>query len=284
MNSGSLKQQAWLSDQVGVDVELESVTGGASFRQFFRFQHQGRSYVFMDVSADDLAACQRYVDLTAQFAEMGWRVPKIYAQAAEQGWVWMEDFGDARLDRVLSSDNADAMYQKLMDALAVLQCAELDLPVFGREPMVFAMKGFQAWFLEEWLGMRFSQAEQAVLDHAYQLLIDQALIQPQRPMHRDYHCQNVLLLPGDELGIVDFQDAKIGPVTYDLASCLRDCYVDWPVEQVGGWMHRHYQRLCDDGVIHRVSLDQFTQWFDWMGVERPLRCRPTPLPSNHWVH
>jgi N-acetylmuramate 1-kinase len=276
MDGGSLAQhinarQAWIKEQLGTTVSLEPVAGGASFRQFFRFKHQGQPYILMDVSADELAACQRYVTVTTQFAGIGLRVPNIYAASVERGWVWMEDFGDERLDKVLSADNADECYQKLTDVLVTLQRAPLDLPVFGREPMVFAMRGFHDWFLLSWMDMQFNKAEQAVLDSLYERLIDQAVNQPQRPMHRDYHCQNVLSLPGGELGIIDFQDAKIGPVTYDLASCLRDCYIDWPESQVAAWMRGHYERLTEDRIIQGVSQDQFTQWFDWMGMERHLK-------------
>ncbi len=271
MNKSDLDRQAWLEQQLGAKAVLHAVTGGASFRQFFRFQHQGSTYILMDVTRDDLVACRQYVELTSQFTAIGIRVPKVYAANLDDGWVWMEDVGDARLDTVLSPENADEIYQKLMGVIATLQRAELKLPIFGREAMAFAMQGFQSWFLEEWLGLHFSTAEQAVLNDAYDGLIEQALSQAQRPMHRDYHCQNVLLLPDRELAIIDFQDAKIGPVTYDLASCLRDCYIDWPEQQVRAWMQRHYQHLCDDQIIRNISLDHFTQWFDWMGIERHLK-------------
>lgn len=271
MKDRDLARQTWLSQQLGAEVVLRAIAGGASFRQFFRFQHQGRSYLLMDIPLDDLTTCERYLEVTDLFASLGLRVPIVYARAAEHGWVWLEDFGDQLLDKALSSENADEVYGQVMNALAVLQSSQLRLPVFGREAMAFAMKGFQSWFLEQWLACTFSHAEQAILNNTYEQLVAQALAQVQAPMHRDYHCQNLLLLDDGELGIIDFQDAKIGPVTYDLVSCLRDCYIDWPVERVDRWMWAHYQRLLDAKVIPGISLSQFTQWFDWMGLERHLK-------------
>lgn len=268
-----LQLNAWLQQQGYTnDMTLHLLAGGASFRRFFRMQYQGMSYIVMDEPDHQTDNCQRYVQVARDLSKIGLQVPQIIAVEHVQGFVLKSDLGDQIYHRILTKDNAHVLYSKALDLLVTLQSHPLSLPIFDREIMQFAMSGFQEYFLEKYLGIHITSDTQKMLDNTFDLLINNALQQPQVPMHRDYHSQNILLLENGRVGIVDFQDAKIGPITYDAVSCLRDCYIDWPIEWVDQWINDFYQRLIEKKILNaHVSLGQFIYWFDLMGIERHLK-------------
>jgi N-acetylmuramate 1-kinase len=126
------------------------------------------------------------------------------------------------------------------------------------------------WVLDKFLGLSSPLAEKS-LDACYELLVESAVTQPQVFMHRDYHSANLMVLPEGKVGILDFQDAFIGPVTYDLVSLLRDCYIDWPRERVRSWALFYLQTLHDKGLLSHVDDQEFLRWFDLMGMQRHLK-------------
>jgi aminoglycoside/choline kinase family phosphotransferase len=264
--------QAWLSNKAGQDIgDLRLLAGGASFRRFFRFYYQGQAYVAMDDPSNEGQDCQRYVQVAKGLEELGLNVPHTIEAEASQGLVWMSDLGDQLYYRILNKNNVHALYDKALDILVTLQSGNLTLPAFNHELIQTGLLGFQEYFLEKYLGVKIDDKTQKMLNNTFDLLLNSALEQPQFPMHRDYHCQNILLLNNGEAGIVDFQDAKIGPVTYDAVSFLRDCYIDWPVEWVDQWVNDYYQKLVNKGILKGVEFAQFKLWFDLMGVKRHLK-------------
>ena len=269
-----LKEQQlalWLRNRCDLSFnDLELMSGGASARRFYRFSSSGSSYIAMDMSSN-LPACQRYLTLATGLASIGWHVPTTLAADPAQGFVWMSDLGDVRYDRVLNAQNVTPLYTAAMQALLVLQASNLTLPAFDRTAMMIGLEGFEEYFLYQYLGAKLSLAEKASLHTIFDLLINSALSQPQRPMHRDYHSQNLLHLPNQQVGIVDFQDAKIGPVTYDLVSLLRDCYIDWPAEQVSQWVLWFYHSAVQKGQLTGIDEKTFLRYFDWMGLKRHLK-------------
>jgi aminoglycoside/choline kinase family phosphotransferase len=145
-----------------------------------------------------------------------------------------------------------------------------DLPPYDDKLLRFEMSLFVDWFLLQHLKLKLSPEHEQVIDYTFGMLTASALEQPRVFVHRDYHSRNLMVTTENNPGILDFQDAMHGPVTYDLVSLLRDCYIAWPKVQVEQWLAEHYDLLTGAGLI-QASLPQFRQWFDWMGMQRHLK-------------
>jgi aminoglycoside/choline kinase family phosphotransferase len=198
-------------------------------------------------------------------------VPQIYQQNQREGFLLLEDLGSVSyLDR-LADENADLYYQNAFDSLFQLQTridiANCGLPRYDEALLKRELAIFNEWFLGQLLDIELPAEIQDTVCH---LLIASALEQPVSCVHRDFHSRNLMLIDDKYAGILDFQDAVIGPITYDLVSLLRDCYIAWPEQQVSTWLARYYQRLYDHGLI-LCDLAQFQRWFDLMGMQRHLK-------------
>ncbi|MDD1612978.1 MAG: phosphotransferase, partial [Methylococcaceae bacterium] len=201
----------------------------------------------------------------------GVHVPEIFAENLQEGFLQLEDFGSADFLSRVTTENAGTMYQVALESLFRLQTgtsiSSCGLPAYDNALLVRELGIFDEWFLGQWLDVDMPSAIRGAL---HECLIASALEQPQICVHRDYHSRNLMVRGADSLGVLDFQDAVIGPVTYDLVSLLRDCYVAWPEQQVEDWMSGYYQRLLDAQLVD-CSLEQFRRWFDWMGMQRHLK-------------
>jgi aminoglycoside/choline kinase family phosphotransferase len=266
------------------DISLHLLTGDASFRQYFRVNFLGdqsataaphRSLIVMDAPPPH-EDCRPFLAVSEMLERHGVRVPHVIASDVTLGFILLEDFGDTVLSQVLTAENVDAIYAQAMNQLIELQQTpplELyPLPAYGEMKLVEEMSLFDEWFLRKFLMLKPSPQEQALLVSTYDFLANQALHQPQVVVHRDYHCRNLMVLDQtQELGIIDFQDAVIGPVTYDIVSLLRDAYVQWPAEKVQEWLKIYWERQSVNGQLGSTSLVELQQWFDWMGAQRHLK-------------
>jgi len=248
----------------------EPASSDASFRRYFRVKGPEGQFVVMDAppEKENVAAFIR-VDHLLKAA--GVHVPEIFAQNPEEGFLLLEDFGGADFLGRVTAENAAAMYQDALDSLFRLQTgtsiASCGLPSYDHALLTRELGIFDEWFLGQWLDIEMPSEIRGPL---HEHLIAAALEQPQFCVHRDYHSRNLMALDADSPGVLDFQDAVIGPVTYDLVSLLRDCYIAWPEQQVEDWMSGYYQRLLSAQLID-CSLEQFRRWFDWMGMQRHLK-------------
>lgn len=271
ITSRSSALQSWLADVVDAPVlSLTQLPGAASFRTYHRLALPEKTLIVMDAPPPE--HCEPFVQVAAALHQAGLHVPSIIAQDITQGFLLLSDFGDTTYLQGLSAKNADRLYRSALDALVTLQgikqvpgrnLAHFDLPFMQEE-----WARHQEWFTDRLLGLDISNTK-ASLDRCYQQLIELAVLQPQVFMHRDYHSGNLMVLPQQEVGILDFQDALIGPVTYDLVSLLRDCYVDWPLYQVNQWALYYWKQL--NGSVFNVDEQTFLRWFDWMGIQRHLK-------------
>lgn len=262
----------WLT-ACGVSIQsIDPMPGDASFRRYFRIHTLQQSYVAMDAPPPE--NCRPFVAVAKSLKQLGLHVPDIIHADVESGFLLLTDFGDATYLKTLNSDNADLLYKAALDALSTLQhCREVPghvLPIFDREFMLQEWAWHKEWFLNKLLQVTLSKEAQQALDECYELLIESAVNQPQVFMYRDFQSANLMVLPHHQVGLLDFQDAFIGPVTYDLVSILRDCYIAWPEEQVLGWVHYYWQQLSEQKVI-AVDEATFIRWFDFMGVQRHLK-------------
>ncbi|HTM62895.1 MAG TPA: phosphotransferase [Gammaproteobacteria bacterium] len=275
-----VKFEHWLCKILGQgQFEIVPMPGDASFRSYSRVLTQGKSYVAMDAPPPE--NCQSFVSIAAALRALSLNVPDIFASDLTNGFLLLSDFGDITYLNALNLDSAsaqaDALYLRALKALAVMQeCREVpghELKPFGREWMTREWDWHQEWFLEKWLGL--SAVVNPALHSCYELLILAAESQPQVFMHRDYHAANLMVLPNNETGILDFQDAFIGPLTYDPVSLLRDCYIDWAEADIRRRALSYADMLRKQGLITQVTDDVFMRWFDWMGLQRHIKALMT---------
>ena len=260
----------WLSTIfVGKRCLTMPLTGDASFRRYFRTEVAGQTYVVMDAPPDK-ENCDAFIRIAGTFKNTAVRFPTIIAQNLEHGFLLLNDFGDQQLLPILTQDSADRLYRLAIDALIKMQShpmAHDDLPHFNDALYWREFEILDTWYIKKNLDKKLSATDEKKLKLFYQLLIDSANAQPPIFVHRDYHSRNIMLCDDGELGILDFQDAVLGPITYDLVSLLRDCYIAWPQTQIDVWAKYYFNQLN-----LTVDFKQFMRWFDFMGLQRHLKC------------
>lgn len=270
----------WVEEQLGIlgrarpgTMEFSSVAGDASFRRYFRAVRSGHQFIAMDAPPEHEDSAPFVAIARAWFAQ-GINVPEVYAEDLEQGFMLLADFGNTQYADVLDEANADVYYGRAMDSLLqIMTSSEPDdwrLPPYDADLLQREMLLFVDWLSGQLLGLDLGSEAARGLQPCFDMLVENALEQPQVPVHRDYHSRNLMVLNGGAPGIIDFQDAVRGPVTYDLVSLLRDCYQSWPPEMVQAWALAFAARAREAG-LHDADNDQFMRWFDWMGVQRHLK-------------
>jgi N-acetylmuramate 1-kinase len=250
---------------------LERASVDASFRSYWRCESAGRSWIVMDAPPDreDIAP---WLDIAGRLVQAGLHAPQVRAADAEAGFVLMADLGHRLYLPELDDASADALYTDAMDALLVMQAKVPadDLPAYDEPRLVAEMELMPEWFLRRHLGFGPECDDWDVVELAFRALMDNALRQEQVFVHRDYHSRNLLVCPGANPGILDFQDAVRGPITYDLVSLLRDCYIEWPDDRVQAWAESYRLRLREAGLTH-VDAATFRRGFDLMGLQRHIK-------------
>lgn len=267
--------EAWLGQLTASTIVLQPVSGDASFRRYFRFHHQGASHIAMDAppSHED---CRPFVALADRYLAVGVQVPEIVARDLQQGFLWLRDFGDQLLLPLLT-DAAAARhwYPRCLQLLPAIEQVEATedghLPAFDEAMLRREMALFSDWLLPRHLDYQMDAAEQLLWQQLTDLLVANALAQPQRGVHRDYHARNLMVLSDGSIGVIDFQDAVVGPITYDAVSLLRDCYVAWPDALVDELLEGFRQQLLASGVAEAGDAARFRRWFDLMGMQRHLK-------------
>ena len=222
-----------------------------------------------------------FITIASAWGDQGVNVPKVIKADLEQGFMLLSDMGDQLLFPLLNDASAESLYHQALDALIGIQHTTHDLPAYDAPLLDREMALFTDWFLGEHLGLELIPQEQSMLQETFSILRESALGQIQVPVHRDYHSRNIMVLEDDALGIIDFQDAVHGPITYDVVSLLRDCYVAWPLEQVQQWARDYFQKARAAGLIGSISDEQLMLWFDWMGIQRHLKAVGIFARLNH---
>ena len=266
----------WLSKECALThYDLKPLAGDASFRRYFRVKLPEHSWVLMDAPPEKETSIA-FVAIARAFSAHGLNIPEIIVQNVEQGFILLKDFGDRLYFYALNEDTADTLYQQaLVTATHLHSCPDVSgypLPKFDIELYQRECALFIDWYCKGYLKIDLSAHEQRLLNTVFDRLIEMALSQPQVCVHRDYHSRNLFVLPDNQVGIIDFQDAVWGPVTYDAVSLLRDCYVAWPDNQVQKWLHQFQKMVLQAGLMGEEDPQQFTRWFDWMGLQRHFKC------------
>lgn len=269
----------WLREDLGIrDFDIAPASSDASFRGYFRVRTDDASHIVMDAPPEH-EDTQPFVRIARLFRDAGLNVPEILAEQSEQGFLLLSDLGSRQYLDELNADTAESLYGDALSALATLQARGPhqpgDLPPYDRELLMSEMSLFPDWLLERHLGIALNDEQRQVLSRTFVFLADTALEQPQVCVHRDYHSRNLMLLPSHNPGVLDFQDAVIGPVTYDLVSLLRDAYIEWPRAQIEEWVRGYYELALRSGILPGPHQEEgeagFLRWFDFMGLQRHLK-------------
>ncbi|MBC7413650.1 MAG: phosphotransferase [Herminiimonas sp.] len=268
--------QAWLSTQKAVPVltdTLRPASADASFRRYFRVDTTaGGSLIVMDAPPPQ-EDVRPFVHVAALFGSAGVSVPDVLAQDAEQGFLLLSDLGGTTYLDQLDAETAPALYLDAIDALVRLQVhsTPTDLPEYDRATLLRELMLFPDWYIGKHLGATLTPAQDAELQKVFDALLANNLAQAQVWVHRDYHSRNLMVLGQGNPGILDFQDALYGPITYDLVSLLRDAYVEWDEELVLDWAIRYWERARRAGLPVAPDIDSFYRDFEFMGVQRHLK-------------
>ena len=265
--------QAWCEAQTGVSQPtLEVVSGDASFRRYFRATNGQESLIAVDCPPEK-EPMKPFLAVAQAYSEAGVTVPEVIAADLDQGFMLQSDFGQILLLSKLHPRNARQYYQQALAALpnimSVRRTEQGELPAFDTALLERELALFKDWLLKQHLKLDWRAEDDEIWNQFSQQMIDNALEQPQVGVHRDFHSRNLMLLDDDRIGIIDFQDAVLGPVTYDAVSLLRDCYIEWPDEVVNELSEGLRQQLVESNhLATQVESQQWQHWFDWMGLQR----------------
>ncbi len=265
----------WLRDGLGLAFDrLVPASGDASFRRYFRIEADGASMIVMD-APPSIENVGPFIDIARLMEGAGVHVPQVLAVDAERGFALLGDLGTLRYQDRLDTDTADGLYRDAIAALVQLQQSirqdAQELPPYDEGLLRRELGLFREWFLERDCGIRLSLASAALYEAVTTLLVDSALQQPQVFVHRDYHSRNLMVCREGNPGILDFQDAVWGPITYDLVSLLRDCYIKWPDQRVERWLGHYVACAREAGLTIPDDPVLFRRWFDLMGMQRHLK-------------
>jgi len=268
-------------------VTIEVASADASARSYWRVRSPGAPPRILMDAPHDRPELEAWLDIGARLRAAGLHAPTVFAVDRDAGFVLMEDLGDRTYLPELDDASADRLYGDAFDALLRMQVrvGTDALPAFDRGRLVAEMELMPEWFLERHLGYVPACEEWDVIEGAFTVLAHAALEQPRVFMHRDWHSRNLLVVregattpaDGDDAmlatpGIVDFQGAVAGPIAYDLASLLRDCYIEWPAERVDGWVEAYRERLRHAHLLApEVDATRFRRWFDRIGLQRHVK-------------
>jgi aminoglycoside/choline kinase family phosphotransferase len=274
--------KVWLDEQLAIlfaqhgwgavpPATLTAASSDASFRRYFRWEGAGQSLIVMDAPPPQ-ENCKPFVDIAFLLAKSGINVPKIYAEDLERGFLLLNDLGNQTYLDVIDSENADDLFNDALQALLAFQQLPMvaPLPSYDVALLRRELQLFPEWYVKHELGVEFDAAQQVLWQQVSDLLIDSALAQPKVLVHRDYMPRN-LMLSEPNPGVLDFQDAVYGPVTYDVTCLFKDAFLSWPEERVRGWLENYWQQAAALDIPVQPDFEDFLRASDLMGVQRHLK-------------
>ena len=253
-------------------LSLETASADASFRRYFRAVTAAGSFVVMDAPPGH-EDCRPYLHVARLFRDAGANTPEILAENLEEGFLLLTDFGDTTYLAALDDARADRLYRDANAALVKIQAASRpgELPEYDRELLLREMRLFPDWYLAKHLNLALSPDQEAVLNATFEAILANNLAQPQVYVHRDWHSRNLMVTDRDNPGVLDFQDAVYGPITYDLASIYKDAYIRWDEDRVLDWLVRYWERARQADLPVNRDFGEFYRDFEWMGVQRHIK-------------
>lgn len=274
--------KVWLDEQLAIvhaaqgwgevpPATLTAASSDASFRRYFRWQGADRSFVVMDAPPPQ-ENCRPFVEIAGLLATCGINVPKIFAQDLDRGFLLLNDLGSQTYLDVIDEHNADAFFEDAFQALLAFQQLPMDAPLPSYDVALLRreLELFPEWYVGRELGVTFNAEQRQQWQQVSDLLIDSALAQPKVLVHRDYMPRN-LMLSQPNPGVLDFQDAVYGPVTYDVTCLFKDAFLSWPEPRVRSWLENYWSQARARGIPVQEDFQEFLRASDLMGVQRHLK-------------
>ena len=266
--------QSWIAAEFpGRPFELAPASADASLRRYFRltFTDDPVSLIVMDAppSHED---CRPYIKVAALFGATGVHVPKLIRQNLEQGFLLLSDLGSTTYLDALTKDNAHNLYAEALGALMSIQASSQPgvLPEYDRELLMRELELFPVWYVSRHKGITLTEQQTAQLYEVFDRIVDVNLAEPKVYVHRDYHSRN-LMVSAPNPGVLDFQDAVYGPMTYDLASLFKDAYIHWEEDFTLDLLARYWETARELGLPVRADFAEFHRDYEWMGVQRHIK-------------
>lgn len=250
---------------------IQPASADASFRRYFRVtdENNGETYIVMDAPPDK-ENCEPFIHVTQLLRNAGVNAPEIIKENKQQGFLLISDLGNKLYLDHLTDERADGLYEKAISALILMQKIENSLPLYNEQRLRDEIDLFEPWYLNKHLDIHLNDTQKINLSSVTDLLIRNAIEQPQVFVHRDYHSRNIMFLKEMNPGVIDYQDAVIGPITYDLVSLLKDCYIEWPENRIDRWIDVYLEK-SNGSHGPAFNKHQFIRWFDLMGLQRHLK-------------
>ena len=261
------KINTWLQTTPYKDFEVSVASADASFRKYYRLANHLETYLLMDSSLE-LESLPSFIKVTQKLLDVNVKAPKILEQNLEDGFLILEDFGCTHYLDILDWDNFEDLYKKAIDEIIKMQEASTDgLPIYDKEFLLFEMDLMEKWYMEKLLPVSLSAKQKEIIANALDSIADVVLSQPQDVfVHRDFHSRNIMLTKEDEVGVIDYQDAMNGAITYDLCSLLEDSYIEFDRED----MQKLVLYFRDKKGLE-VDDATFIKWFDFMSMQRHIK-------------
>ena len=268
--------EVWLKDVLPTQsFVLTTASADASFRRYFRVHLSDSTLIAMDAPPPQ-EDCRPFVRIDRLLLEAGLNVPKVIAEDVEQGFLLLSDLGDTTYLSQLNQENASRLYADAADALINLQLASRPgmLPPYDEALLTREMNLFPDWYIQRHLGAALEAKQDEALRAVFEMLNKNILAQGQVYVHRDYHSRNLMVCnesQGGNPGVLDFQDAVYGAITYDLVSLLKDAYISWEEEQIIDWAVRYWEKARKAGLPVPQDFGEFYRDFEWMGAQRHIK-------------
>ena len=262
----------WIETQLNASpVALEAASADASFRRYFRVTTAGESLIAMDAppAHED---CRPFVRIARLMEEAGLNVPRVIAADFERGFLLLSDLGTAGYLQALNAGTADALFRDAIDALLRWQLASKPgvLPPYDEALLTRELTLFPEWYVARHRGVTLNAPQSEALTRVFALILKSNLAQPAVFVHRDYMPRNLMVCEPNP-GVLDFQDAVYGPITYDVASLFKDAFVSWDEERVLDWTARYWEKARRAGLPVAADFGDFYRDFEWMGLQRHLK-------------
>lgn len=250
---------------------LTGASSDASFRRYFRWEGGGRTFIVMDAPPPQ-ENCKPFVDIAHLLSKAGANVPVIYAQDLTQGFLLLNDQGRQTYLDVIDADNADRLFSDAIDTLVAFQQLPMDAPLPSYDVALLRreLELFPEWYVKRHLKIELDDEQLAAWQRVSEILIESALAQPKVLVHRDYMPRN-LMISEPNPGVLDFQDAVYGPVTYDVTCLFKDAFLSWPQDRVSGWLKQYWEKARALGIPVQDDFASFERASDLMGVQRHLK-------------
>ncbi|MFT7003523.1 MAG: aminoglycoside/choline kinase family phosphotransferase [Sulfurimonas sp.] len=261
------KIKAWLDTTPYKKFNIEVASADASFRKYYRLSSLESTFILMDSSLEKESLAP-FIDVTSRLRAVNVNAPKILEQNLDDGFLIIQDFGNTNYLNVLDDKNFKTLYSKAIDTIITMQEADIKgLPVYDKKFLHLEMDFMKDWYLEKLLKRTLNEVQKKILKNSLEAISEVVLSQAQNLfVHRDYHSRNIMLTAENEIGVIDYQDAMNGAITYDLVSLLKDCYIAYERKEVEKLVLEFRDKK---GIA--ASDELFLKWFDFMGMQRHIK-------------